>query len=66
LEAAVTANACFGSTGNASAIGLKVTGTANVCGGQNTANGVAIQATIGIGCGLYGGTASITNKYNMP
>lgn len=59
LDAAVTANSCFGSTGNFSAIGLKVTGTANVSGGQNTAGGVAIQATVGIGCGLYGGSSNI-------
>lgn len=59
LFSAVTANACFGSTSNASAVGLKVNGTANVCGGQNTSGGTAIQATVGIGCGLYGGTSNI-------
>jgi hypothetical protein len=65
LDIVVTASECFGITSNATGVALKVLGTANVCGGQNKANGTAIQAAIGIGCTTYGGTNSIppANKF---
>ena len=65
LNCIITANGCYGITGNAASPALKVTGTANSCGGANTAGGTAIQAGVGIACGDYGGTNSIpaANKF---
>jgi len=65
LDCVITASECYGSTTNAGAVALKVVGTANVCGGQNSGGGIALQAAIGIGCTTFGGTTSIppANKY---
>jgi len=66
LEADISATNCYGETSNAAAVGLKVVGTANTCGGKApNGGGITIQAAIGIGCTTYGGTTSIpaANKF---
>jgi hypothetical protein len=66
LVAIFAATNCYGHSSGNTSTGLNVNGTANACGGGNDNGGFAIKAAIGIGCGNFGGTTSITNKYLAP
>jgi hypothetical protein len=59
------ATGCYGKSTTAGGIGLSA-GTASNCAGEESSGGTAIQAAIANGCITYGGTNSITYKYNMP
>lgn len=63
IDAVYLVDNCVAINNTASLPALKVIGTANICSAANQAGGVAIDATVGIGCTTFGGSSEVDVKF---